>query len=162
LKTALIALVLSSGCYTLGAPRPPVERVAVVVADDDGIDVDLAAIVSTAVREAIAERTELALTQASEAQAVLYVDVVSGRSGLSLLADPALRSAEYKIDVILEGRLVRDPGELLWKSGPISGEATYLGSKGPIVHLDGDRRTAMSRAAQDASRRMISALLYAR
>lgn len=158
----LAATLLVAGCYTLGAPAPDHPRLFVEVVDDDGIDVDLAALVARSARAAVAARPELTLTSRSDADAVLRLALIPGATGLSPLADPSRRSPEYRVEVRVEAVLMRDEGEALWSSGALVGEATYTSHPGSIIALDGARRLALSRAADDAAQRVITALLYTR
>lgn len=161
----VMGLVLLASCYTLGAPMPRHQRVFVEVVDGDGIDVDLAALLATATRDAVAGRAELSLVGRGDADVTLRVDLVPGAAGLSALADPARRAAEYRVEVRLQATLVTETSsrsEPLWRSDTIVGEATYLSAAGSIVALDGARRRALARAAEDAAQRLVTALVYAR
>ncbi len=159
---AALGAVLLSGCYTLGAPAPAQQRLFVEIADDDGIDVDLAAVLARSARAAVAARPELSLSGRGDADAVLKIAVLPGAAGLSPLADPSRRSPEYRVEVRVEAVLLGGAGEALWTSGALVGEATYASHPGSIVALDGARRLALGRAADDAAHRVVTALLYTR
>lgn len=126
-----------------------------------GIDVDAAAFVDTAVREAIARGASTRLVGAEVAEASLEVTLVGTDSPLLPFADPGQRTAQYRAIVSLRGRLISRTGAVLWASGVISGEAPYLSPSGRIEVLDGVRRTALAHAAEDAASRLYASMAAA-
>lgn len=157
----LLGTALSSGCYTLGAPAPREARLFVEVVDADGIDPALGAALAVALRQAVAARPELSLVDRDAAEATLRVGVVDATTGLTALADPSRRAPEYRVLLRAEASLL-GTGVQPWQSGPLSGEATYASDPRSIIALDGARRGALVRAAEELARRVVSALLYTR
>lgn len=83
-------------------------------------------------------------------------------SPLLPFADPGTRAAQYRAVVSLRARLISRTGKILWTSEVITGEAAYLSPAGRIEVLDGMRRTALSRAADDAASRLVASMNAAR
>ena len=155
------AVLALPGCYTLGAPAPREARLFVEVVDADGIDPDLGAAVAVALRQAVAARPELSLVARSEAEAMLRLGLQGGTTGLSPLADPTRRAPEYRVVLRAEATLAGE-GVAAWQSGALVGEATYASDVRSIGALDGARRRALERAAEELARRVVGALLYTR
>jgi hypothetical protein len=110
------------------------------------------------VREAIARSSRTRLVGDDAAEAELQVMLVGTDSPLQPFADPGVRAAQYRAVVLLRGRLVSRTGEVLWSSGVITGEASFLSPGGRIETVDGARRTALSRAAADAASRLVASM----
>jgi hypothetical protein len=125
---------------------------------EGGIDVDAAVYVDAAVRGAIARSTAAQLVGESRSEARLEVTLVGTDSPLQPFADPGLRAAQYRALVSLTARLISKSGKVLWTSEVITGEAPYLSPDGRIEVLDGMRRTALSRAAEDAAARLVAGM----
>lgn len=127
---------------------------------EPGIDVDAAAMVAGAVRQAIARGPSTRLVRGDAAEAELEVELVNSASALATLADPGLRAAQYRAVVLVRGRLLDKQGKVLWTSTVITGEAPYLSAPGPIEALDGARRRALERAADDAAERLVASMSW--
>jgi hypothetical protein len=153
--------LVPAGCYTLGAPAPREARLFVEVIDADGIDPDLGATVAVALRQAVAARPELSLVSRGEAEATLRLGLHASTTGLSPLADPARRAPEYRVVLRAEATVAGEGGSA-WRSGVLVGEATYASDVRSIGALDGARRRALERAAEELARRVVGALLYTR
>lgn len=125
---------------------------------ESGTDVDAGAYVDAAVRSALARSSSARLVGADAADASLEVTLVGTDSPLQPFADPGLRAAQYRALVSLRGRLISRTGDVLWTSDVITGESPYLSPAGRIEVLDGTRRTALSRAAEDAAARLIASM----
>jgi hypothetical protein len=164
-RTPLLAALLIAGCHSFGAPPLPggVSRIDLVRTEDrPGVDVDAAAELGTALRRRLlAVRTE-ALASASEgSDGELVVEVIDVKTALAPLSDPSRRAGEYRADLTISGRLLRRDGHVAWSSAPVVGSANYYSVPGGIESLDGQRRAALARAADDAARQLIDALYYA-
>jgi hypothetical protein len=125
---------------------------------EQGIDVDAAAYVNTAVREAVARSLSARLVDEEASEASLNVILLGTDAPLLPFAEPGLRPAQYRAVVSLRGSLISRTGKVLWTSEVINGESPYLSPKGRIESLDGIRRTALARAAEDAARRLIASM----
>jgi hypothetical protein len=125
---------------------------------ESGTDVDAGAYVDVAVRGALARSSSTRLVGDDAADASLEITLVGTDSPLQPFADPGLRAAQYRALVSLRGRLISRTGTVLWSSEVITGEAPYLSPEGRIEVLDGMRRTALSRAAEDAASRLIASM----
>lgn len=158
--TSAMLLVLA-GCYTLGAPAPSEARLFVEVVDADGIDPDLGAAVAAALRRAVAARPELTLVDRGSAEATLRLGLRGSTTGLSSLSDPARRAPEYRVVLRAEASLF-GAGVAPWQSGLLDADATYASDTRSIIALDGARRRALERAAEELARRVVAALLYTR
>jgi hypothetical protein len=151
---------LASCGYSIGAGRAPggLTSLAVETKDQEALDVDAAALVSRAVRRAIARGPSTQLAEEG-AEGTLRVRLIEARADLAPLADPRLRAAQYRAEIRLVATLVRTDGKLLWTSSLIVGEAPYLSTPGALERLDGARRRALERAAEDAADRLVAAML---
>jgi hypothetical protein len=154
-----LALVTSCG-YSLGARKPQLISVAPVA--EQGIDVDAAAYVNTALREAVARSLSARLVEEEASEASLLVTLVGTDAPLLPFADPGARAAQYRAVVSLKGQLISRTGKVLWTSEVINGESNYLNPGGAIEVLDGMRRTALARAAEDAAARLVASLTLSR
>jgi hypothetical protein len=126
--------------------------------EESGLDVDVAAYLARAVREAVARSTSTSLVREDAAEVRLEVVLLGASSPLQPFADPNLRAAQYVATVSLRARLVDKRGQVVWTSEVINGEAPFLSPQGRIEVLDGVRRTALSRAADDAASRLIASM----
>lgn len=163
--TELVILLTVAGCgYTLGAAPTPggVRHIRVAPVEEPGIDIDAAAVVSNAVRRAVARSPSTKLASGDGAEAALYVTMLDAKEGLAPYANPGARAAQYKLRVRVKARLMSSAGEMLWSSGIIEGEAAFLSPTGGLESVDGARRRAMVSAAEDAADRLIDAMTHGR
>jgi hypothetical protein len=126
--------------------------------DAQAIDVDAAALVTNAVRRAVARGPRTRLVESDAADAHLEVELLSTDSPLAPFADPAARAAQYRATVTVRGRLVDRGGKIVWTSNAITGEARYLSVSGAVEALEGARRRALERAAEDAAERLLAGM----
>ncbi|MCC7383592.1 MAG: hypothetical protein IT384_17260 [Deltaproteobacteria bacterium] len=158
----LPALIGASACgYQLGAATG-VQNLAVHVEDQRGLDVDAEALVAGALRRTIARGPGTSLAPDGEEEATLRVQLIDARSGLSPLADPSLRAAQYRAEIRVVATLLGSDGRVLWRSSVLSGEASYLSRPGGLEVLDGARRSALARAAEDVAERLRASLAFGR
>jgi hypothetical protein len=156
-------LAISASCgYSVGAVRTPgnVRRISVAPVQEDGIDIDAAALVAREVRRKIANGMSTTLSDEENAQAVLAVTLLDSDAKLAPLADPGLRAAQYVAVVRIRGTLTSTAGKALWKSGVISAEAPYLSVPDDLEALDGARRRALAQAAESAAARLVGGMTY--
>jgi hypothetical protein len=158
---ALAGLLVAAGCgYTaggLGASAAPL-AVHLEALDEPGQDVDAAALVAQAIRRALARRPGLLLTSAGEAEVALSVRLLGVTSGLAPFSDPGLRAPQYVVTLALGAEARRGSGAPRGLP-PVQGEAVYFSTPGRVEALDGARRLALARAAEDAADRLATALL---
>lgn len=160
---ALLGLLSAlAGCgYSTRVVGPHGDDLTVFVplVEAPGIDVDAPGFVDASVRREVARAAGLSLAGEAGAQAVFRVEVLEVRTGLAPFAEPALRAAQYQATIRLRGRLER-PGAKGWRSGVVTGAASYLSTAGPIERLDGAGRRALARAAEDAAEQLVAALVF--
>lgn len=160
---AVLALLLPAGLgygcgYGFGPAGGGARAIDVGKIGEPGIDVDVAAAVDIAVRHALARTPSTRLATRGEADATLEVDVVNSAAGLAPMADPGMRAAQYRAVVLVKGRLIDRGGKVIWSSAPVVGEAPFLSTPGPMVNLDGARRAALARAADQAASRLVASM----
>lgn len=161
----LLAALFIAGCHSFGAPPLPggVSRIESVRTEDGpGVDVDAAAELGTALRRRLQGVRSEPVSPASEgSDGDLVVEVLDVKTALAPLSDPSRRAGEYRADLTISGRLLRRDGHLAWSSATVVGSANYYSVPGGIESLDGQRRAALARAADDAARQLLDALYYA-
>jgi hypothetical protein len=128
---------------------------------EPGVDVDAAGMLASSVRRAVASGLSTQLAT-DDAQAVLRVRLLDVKASLQPMADPGMRAGQYEAKIRCDAALYDKDGELLWKSSAVTGEAPFLSPPGPIEQLDGARRRALARAADDAAQKLIANMLFAR
>ncbi|MFO0723267.1 MAG: LPS assembly lipoprotein LptE [Myxococcota bacterium] len=154
-----LLLLLMGGCYSFGAPSLPggVQHLSSVRAlDRAGVDVDAAALLLSALRRRAFSGPEGAEGEGAE----LVVELVDQRTNLAALSDPGRRAGEYRAELTVLGRLVRADGKQVWSSPPIVASASYFSTTGGIESLDGQRRSALARAADEAAEKLLDVLRY--
>jgi hypothetical protein len=157
---AIIVALSAASCGYSFAPRAGAARpIHVAPIAEPGIDVDAAAWVNVAVRHAVARSPSTRLVAREEAYATLEVEMVNSAAALAPLADPGLRASQYHAVLVLRGKLVDKTGRVLWRS-EATGDVPFLSTPGPIETLDGARRRALQRAAEEAADRLIGALTW--
>ena len=125
---------------------------------ESGTDIDAGALVSAAVRRAVARAPATDLVDPDFAQSRLEVELIGASARLAPLAEPGRRAAQYLAVVRLRGRLVDLDGDVLWASPVVAGEAPFLSAAGRIEALDGARRRALKQAAEQAADRLIAGM----
>lgn len=159
----LVAALLLVGCHSFGAPPLPggVSRIEAVRTEDrPGVDVDAAAELGTALRRRLlAVRPETPASESNDGE--LVVEVLDVKTALAPLSDPSRRAGEYRAELTISGRLLRRDGHVAWSSATVVGSANYYSTPDGIESLDGQRRAALARAADDAARKLVDALYYA-
>lgn len=125
---------------------------------ENGIDVDAAAYLNSALREAVVRSVSFRLVGEDASEATLKVILLGTDAPLLPFADPGQRAAQYRAVVSLKGELISRTGKIIWTSPVITGESHYLSPAGRIEVLDGVRRTALARAAEDAASRLMASL----
>lgn len=153
----IAALGLASCGYTFGRDLRPI---SVAPIKEPGIDVDAAPLLTAAIRHAVARGPGTRLAGEESGAALLQVELLSSTSGLTSFADPAVRAAQYRAVVNVRATLVGANGKTLWQSSVITGEAPYLSTPGAIEKLEGARRRALERAAEDAAERLVASLRW--
>ena len=154
---ALLMLPCASCGYSVGSrglghePR----RVVVAPVREAGIDIDAAALVSSAVRRAITRTPAASLIAAGSGRSTLDVELIDTQKRLAPMADPGQRAAQYRVTVRLRGKLVSPSGRTLWTSAPVDGNAYFVSTPGPIERLDGAGRRALAKAAEEAADRLV-------
>ena len=148
----------------MGTGRFPgkVKNVAVRPVHEDGVDVDAAGILSGVIRKAVAAHPAATLVTEQNAEAILVVELLSVGGGLAPLADPGSRAAQYRSQISIKAKLDHSSGNTIWHSGRIIGQADYLSVPDGIETLDGARRRALMRAAQNAADQLVTSLVYRR
>jgi hypothetical protein len=165
MRLTFLILLLCSACgYAMGTGRFPqqVERIAVPPVTEDGVDVDAAGVLAGLVRKAVAAHPAARLVSAKRAEAILHVKLDSVGGGLAPLSDPGSRAAQYRSQITITAQLKRPGGEVIWRSGRIVGQADFLSVPDAIETLDGARRRALARAAENATDQLMTSLIYRR
>jgi hypothetical protein len=151
---------LGGACGYAVSPGAGARAIAVGKVSEPAIDVDAAAMVNAAVRHAIASNPSTRLVSGGAADATLDIELVNSAAALAPLADPNLRAAQYRVVVLVKGRLHDRSGKVIWESPVIVGEAPFLSTPGQVEALDGARRRALSRAADVAAERLVASLTW--
>ena len=154
-ELVLLALLSASCGYTVTTSAGGgIRRLAVAPIEEPGLDIDGGAMVSVAVRRAVARGPGLRLVR-THPDALLFVRLIDARTGLRPLADPGARAAQYAVTVKIQGELRRADGAALWTSPTIVGAAEMLSPADGVEAIDGARRRTLQRAAEDAAEQLV-------
>jgi hypothetical protein len=156
----LFFTALPSCGYSIAPGAGAARAINVSPIAEQGIDIDAASLVAVAVRHAVARGPSTRLASDQDANETLQVELLNSASSLAVLADPALRAAQNRAMVTVRGRLLDKKGHVIWESAIITCDSPFLSTPGPIETLDGARRRALQRAAEDAADRLVASMTW--
>ncbi len=147
--------------YTVGYPKMPehLKSIAVGPVQGDGVDVDVAALISRELRLHLAEHPSVSIGTLHNAKSRINVQLLSTQAGLTPMSDPANRAAQYRTTVVIKATVTDAAGEPIWLSRKVTGQSDNLSVGDDIEALDGRRRTALERAVREATRELVTLLV---
>lgn len=148
---------MASCGYTVGYPKMPehLKSISVGAVQGDGVDIDLAALISRELRLHLAAHPSIAIDTIEQAVSRMNVELVSAQAGLTPMSDPANRAAQYRTTVVIKATVTDADGRPIWRSSNVSGQSDNLSVGDDIEALDGRRRTALERAARQATKELV-------
>ncbi|MEE2901358.1 MAG: LPS assembly lipoprotein LptE [Myxococcota bacterium] len=135
------------------------KSIAVGPVQGDGVDVDVAALISRELRLHLAEHPSVSIGTLDNAKSRINVQLLSTQAGLTPMSDPANRAAQYRTTVVIKATVTDADGEPIWLSRKVTGQSDNLSVGDDIEALDGRRRTALERAVREATRELVTLLV---
>ena len=160
--SAIFCFLLLSSCgYTVGYPKMPahLQSIAVGPVQGDGVDIDVAALISRELRFHLAKHPSIRLANLQDARARMNIQLVNTQAGLTPMSDPANRAAQYRTTLVVKATVTDADGKPVWVSSNITGQSDNLSVGDDIEALDGRRRTALERAARRATKELVELLV---